>query len=86
MDDLFNMGDLYYIVKFNTGAYWCGTDCGSYSISKQLRKAYLFASLDKAVEAGKKALSNKSCVDCTKIQSFKVLEVDLWVVDEIEVK
>lgn len=82
----FNMGELYYIVKFDTGAFWCGTDGGSFSISKQYRKAYLFATLDKAIEAGKKALSNRSCVEYTKIKYFKVLEVELWVVDEIEVE
>lgn len=85
MSDLFDTGDLYYIVKFDTGAYWCGTDGGSYSISKQFRKSYLFATYEKAVEAGKRALNNRSCVEYTKIKSFKVLEVELRVVNEIEV-
>ena len=71
-----------YVIMFNTGTYWCGLN----TVSSQLRKANVFTSVKKAMEAGERALANYKHVnivdttDHTCATSFKLCIVEMKVV------
>lgn len=76
-----------FVIRFNNGLYWCGYN----TTSPQLRKAKIYNSIDRAVEAGDKCLKLAGSIrriDVKKdsrpeaIVSYKILEVEIRAVKE----
>ena len=75
-----------YVVIFDTDLYWCGNN----QVSSQLRKAKIYTSLKKAIEAANDALRRYSYTskldtkNASVATSFRILEVQLSIVGVVQ--
>ena len=75
-----------YVIRFNTGVYWCGYN----AVSPQLRKAKVYTSVKQAHKVAEDVLlhydrvSIKDTKKVVKATSYKIYEVALQIIQEIK--
>ena len=68
------------VIKFNTGAYWCSLN----KTDTQLRKALIYTDVKKAREAADRCIKDSTSFRHPSITSYKLVEVKIYEVGEIE--
>ena len=68
------------VIKFNTGAYWCGLN----KLDMQLRKALIYTDIKRAREVADSCLQDFKTFRNPYITSYKLVEVKMHEVGEIE--
>lgn len=70
-----------YVIQFDNGMYWCGYN----HLDKQLRKAVVYSSLKHARQSADDVMKRKrTIIGLGKVQSYKMLEVEIIVKGEVK--